>query len=128
MWSATGIPGLDQLMNGGPKATDATLVTGPSGVGKTIFGLRWTAQALEQGQHRLAGPWPENSVVGEFSGRSIQRSRMRSRCGSYGGAVCSRTGMSPAGVRARKSPFFSQPPVTPSAHSTWASPTAPPTV
>ena len=50
---ATGIPGLDQLMDGGPKATDATLVTGPSGVGKTIFGLRWTAHALEQGQHCL---------------------------------------------------------------------------
>ena len=50
---ATGIPGLDQLMDGGPRATDATLVTGPSGVGKTIFGLRWTAQALEQGQHCL---------------------------------------------------------------------------
>ncbi|MGO9221070.1 MAG: ATPase domain-containing protein [Streptosporangiaceae bacterium] len=51
--SATGIPGLDQLMDGGPKATDATLVTGPSGVGKTIFGLRWTAEALEQGQQCL---------------------------------------------------------------------------
>jgi circadian clock protein KaiC len=50
---ATGIPGLDQLMNGGPQATDATLVTGPSGVGKTIFGLRWTAHALEQGQRCL---------------------------------------------------------------------------
>jgi circadian clock protein KaiC len=46
---ATGIPGLDQLMNGGPQVTDATLVTGPSGVGKTIFGLRWTAHALEHG-------------------------------------------------------------------------------
>ena len=51
--SATGIPGLDELIDGGPKATDATLVTGPSGVGKTIFGLRWTAQALEQGHHCL---------------------------------------------------------------------------
>ncbi len=50
---ATGIPGLDQLMGGGPKATDATLITGPSGVGKTIFGLRWTAHALEQGQRCL---------------------------------------------------------------------------
>jgi circadian clock protein KaiC len=49
----TGIPGLDQLMNGGPQATDATLVAGPSGVGKTIFGLRWTAQALEHGQRCL---------------------------------------------------------------------------
>ncbi len=49
----TGIPGLDHLMNGGPKATDATLVTGPSGVGKTIFGLRWIVQALEHKQNCL---------------------------------------------------------------------------
>jgi circadian clock protein KaiC len=49
----TGIPGLDELMGGGPKATDATLIAGPSGVGKTIFGLRWVAQALEQEQRCL---------------------------------------------------------------------------
>ncbi len=52
-WARTGIAGLDELMGGGIKATDATLVTGPSGVGKTIFGLRWIAQALEQGEHCL---------------------------------------------------------------------------
>ena len=40
-------------MGGGPIGTDATLVTGPSGVGKTIFGLRWIAQGLEDGQHGL---------------------------------------------------------------------------
>ena len=49
----TGIPGLDELMGGGPRGTDATLVTGPSGVGKTIFGLRWIAQGLEEGEHGL---------------------------------------------------------------------------
>ena len=49
----TGIPGLDELMGGGPRGTDATLVTGPSGVGKTIFGLRWMAQGLEEGDHGL---------------------------------------------------------------------------
>jgi circadian clock protein KaiC len=49
----TGIPGLDELMGGGPKAGDATLVTGPSGVGKTTFGLRWITQALEQGERCL---------------------------------------------------------------------------
>ncbi len=47
----SGIPGLDALMNGGAKQADATLVTGPSGVGKTIFGLRWLTQGLEQGKH-----------------------------------------------------------------------------
>ena len=49
----TGIPRLDELMGGGPTGTDATLVTGPSGVGKTIFGLRWIAQGLQEGQHGL---------------------------------------------------------------------------
>lgn len=49
----SGIPGLDELMTGGTKTGDATLLMGPSGVGKTIFGLRWIAQELEQGEHCL---------------------------------------------------------------------------
>ncbi len=49
----SGIPGLDQLMGGGAKQGDATLVTGPSGVGKTIFGLRWLTQGTEQGKRCL---------------------------------------------------------------------------
>jgi circadian clock protein KaiC len=44
----SGIPGLDELMNGGAKQGDATLITGPSGVGKTIFGLRWLTQGIER--------------------------------------------------------------------------------
>jgi circadian clock protein KaiC len=47
----SGIPGLDELMNGGAKQGDANLVTGPSGVGKTIFALRWLAQGVERGKH-----------------------------------------------------------------------------
>jgi circadian clock protein KaiC len=50
---ASGIPGLDELMSGGAKQGDATLVTGPSGVGKTIFGLRWLTQAAEEGKRCL---------------------------------------------------------------------------
>ncbi len=49
----SGIPGLDELMSGGAKQGDATLITGPSGVGKTIFGLRWLTQGIEQGQRCL---------------------------------------------------------------------------
>jgi circadian clock protein KaiC len=45
----SGISGLDELMGGGAANGDATLVMGPSGVGKTIFGLRWVAEGLEQG-------------------------------------------------------------------------------
>ncbi len=49
----SGIPGLDELMGGGATTGDATLTKGPSGVGKTIFALRWIAQALEQGERCL---------------------------------------------------------------------------
>ena len=45
---SSGIPGLDELMGGGAKQGDATLLTGPSGVGKTIFGLRWLTQGMER--------------------------------------------------------------------------------
>jgi circadian clock protein KaiC len=50
---STGIPGLDTLMGGGPAAGDASLVLGPSGVGKTIFALGYVAEGLRQGEHCL---------------------------------------------------------------------------
>lgn len=50
---SSGIAGLDELMGGGARRGDATVVTGPSGVGKTIFGLRWLAQSMEQGENAL---------------------------------------------------------------------------
>ena len=49
----SGIPGLDDLMGGGARQGDASLVTGPSGVGKTIFGLRWLVEAMNRGENCL---------------------------------------------------------------------------
>jgi circadian clock protein KaiC len=49
----SGIPGLDELMSGGTKSGDATLVMGPSGVGKTTFGMRWIAHELAHGEQCL---------------------------------------------------------------------------
>jgi circadian clock protein KaiC len=49
----SGIPGLDDLMGGGARQGDASLVTGPSGVGKTIFGLRWLVQGIEREENCL---------------------------------------------------------------------------
>jgi circadian clock protein KaiC len=46
----SGIPGLDELMDGGAREGDANLVTGPSGVGKTIFGLSWLNQGAKAGK------------------------------------------------------------------------------
>jgi len=50
---SSGIAGLDELMAGGMMQGDATLVMGPSGVGKTTLGMRWLAEGLEQGDRCL---------------------------------------------------------------------------
>jgi circadian clock protein KaiC len=50
---ASGVPRLDQLMGDGIRAGQATVVLGPSGAGKTILGLRFAAQGLEEGERCL---------------------------------------------------------------------------
>ena len=47
---SSGVPGLEQLMPGGMRQGDASLVMGPSGVGKTTLALRWVTQGLEDGE------------------------------------------------------------------------------
>ncbi|MCW2504793.1 MAG: hypothetical protein JWO79_3077 [Actinomycetia bacterium] len=49
----SGIPGLDPLMGGGIGSGEATVVLGPSGVGKTIFGLKFVAEGLVAGERCL---------------------------------------------------------------------------
>ena len=51
--SRTGVPGLDELMSGGPKRDDATMIMGPPGVGKTLLSLRWITQGLDEGERCL---------------------------------------------------------------------------
>lgn len=46
----SGIPGLERMMPAGLRRGDATLVMGPSGVGKTTLALRWIAAGLEAGE------------------------------------------------------------------------------
>jgi circadian clock protein KaiC len=49
----SGVPGLDALMGGGIPHGDATLVLGPSGVGKTISCLNFVAEGLARGERCL---------------------------------------------------------------------------
>lgn len=58
---ASGIPRLDELMGGGMSAGQATVVLGPSGAGKTILGLRYTAEGLEAGERCLYVSFQETS-------------------------------------------------------------------
>jgi len=49
----SGVPGLDSLMNGGISSGEATIILGPSGAGKTIFGLRFVTEGLLRGDRCL---------------------------------------------------------------------------
>lgn len=47
---ATGIPGLDGILNGGLWRGSTTLVSGPEGAGKTTFGLAFAMEGVRNGQ------------------------------------------------------------------------------
>lgn len=49
----TGVLGLDEMTNGGFYAGSTTLVSGPSGVGKTIFALQFLMEGIKSGQKGL---------------------------------------------------------------------------
>jgi len=50
---SSGIPGLDELMGGGIGTGESTVILGPSGVGKTISGLRFVAEGVANGERCL---------------------------------------------------------------------------
>jgi circadian clock protein KaiC len=49
----TGIPGLDELVRGGLFRASATLLSGPSGSGKSIAGLQFLAAGADRGERGL---------------------------------------------------------------------------
>lgn len=51
--TSTGIPGLDKLMEGGFVKNSVNMVTGGTGVGKTIFGLQYIWAGLKKGEPGL---------------------------------------------------------------------------
>ena len=54
---SSGIPGLERLMPGGMRHGDASLVMGPSGVGKTTFALRWITRRLPAWSRKFVPAW-----------------------------------------------------------------------
>jgi circadian clock protein KaiC len=49
----TGIPGLDQIVNGGYFLGSTTVVAGISGVGKSVMGLHYVAEGTRRGERSL---------------------------------------------------------------------------
>lgn len=50
---STGIPGLDELVNGGYFVGSTTVVAGISGVGKSVMGLQFIAEGARRGERSL---------------------------------------------------------------------------
>jgi circadian clock protein KaiC len=50
---STGIPGLDELTNGGYFVGSTTVVAGISGVGKSVMGLQYVAEGARRGERSL---------------------------------------------------------------------------
>ncbi|MEA1965982.1 MAG: ATPase domain-containing protein [Euryarchaeota archaeon] len=59
---STGIPGLDQLLNGGLIRGTTTLLTGPSGTGKTTTGMHFILEGARKGEPGLIVTFEENAA------------------------------------------------------------------
>ena len=49
----TGVPGLDELVNGGYLRGSTTVVAGISGVGKSVMGLQYLAEGARRGERGI---------------------------------------------------------------------------
>lgn len=76
---SSGTPGLDALMGGGIGCGEATVVLGPSGVGKTILGLHFVTEGIKQGEDCLYVTFQDTSeqliTMAEEFGWELGRAR-----------------------------------------------------
>jgi circadian clock protein KaiC len=56
---STGVPGLDEMMGGGIPAGDAVIVAGPTGSGKSTFGMSFAANGLRRGEAVVVAAFEE---------------------------------------------------------------------
>lgn len=56
---SSGVPGLDALMGGGVPSGDALVLAGPTGTGKSTFGMLFAAEGLRRGESVVAAVFEE---------------------------------------------------------------------
>jgi circadian clock protein KaiC len=56
---STGVPGLDELMGGGIPVGDAVMLAGPTGTGKSTFGMLFAADGLRRGESVVVAGFEE---------------------------------------------------------------------
>ncbi|WP_322820804.1 ATPase domain-containing protein [Chloroflexus sp.] len=59
----SGVPELDELLNGGVERGTITLVTGPSGVGKTTLGFQFMKEAASRGERSMVFSFEEEIEI-----------------------------------------------------------------
>ncbi|WP_224447367.1 ATPase domain-containing protein [Haloprofundus salilacus] len=57
---SSGVPELDQLLNGGIERGTVTIITGPTGVGKTTTGIQFMKEAAGRGERSVVYLFEEN--------------------------------------------------------------------
>lgn len=59
----SGVPGLDAMMGGGIPAGDAVMIAGPTGTGKSTFGMQFAAEGLRRGESVVVAVFEEYPEV-----------------------------------------------------------------
>lgn len=60
---SSGVPELDELLNGGLERGTTTIITGPSGVGKTTLGLQFMKDAAGRGERSVVFTFEEEAEI-----------------------------------------------------------------
>lgn len=59
----SGVPELDELLNGGVERGTVTIITGPAGVGKTTLGLQFMKEAASRGERSVVYTFEEEVEI-----------------------------------------------------------------
>lgn len=82
---STGIDGLDEMMGGGITSGDSLVLAGPTGTGKTTFGMQFVAAGLQAGESAVIAVFEEHpdvyleraKIVGVDFREAVREDRLR---------------------------------------------------
>jgi circadian clock protein KaiC len=78
----SGIPSLDKLLNGGIEKGTTTIISGPTGVGKTTLGVQYMKEAAGRGENSIIYTFEESPeiIIERSEGINIPMNDMLNNC------------------------------------------------